>query len=58
MVTAVVPRDWGFQLPAGELLFSSEILTDPRSKRVALRVPVAQLGEIVDKLSIEHIYDY
>jgi hypothetical protein len=58
MVTAVVPRDWNFQLPAGELLFSSEVLTDPQSKRVALRVPVAHLGAIADKLAIEHIYDY
>lgn len=58
MVTAVVPRDWSFQLPAGELLFSSGVLTDAQSKRVALRVPVAHLGAVADRLTIEHIFDY
>jgi hypothetical protein len=58
MVTAVVRRDWIFQLPAGELLFSGEILTDGLSKRVALRVPVADLGAITGGLPVEHIYDY
>lgn len=58
MVTAVVPSSWSFQLPAGELLFSTEVLTDVSSKRVALRVPVASLGAIADGLAIEHIYDY
>jgi hypothetical protein len=58
MVTAVVPRDWSFQLPAAELLFSSGVLTDAQSKRVALRVPVANLGAVADGLAIEHIYDY
>jgi hypothetical protein len=58
MVTAVVPRDWSFQLPAGELLFSTEILTDRLSKRVVLRVPVSDLGVIVGGLTVEHIYDY
>jgi hypothetical protein len=58
MVTAVMPSDWSFQLPVGELLFSSEILTDRSSKRVALRVAVADLGVIVGALPVEHIYDY
>ena len=58
MATAVVPRAWTFQLPAGELLFSSEILTDPLSKRIVLRVPVGDLGSIVGKVPLEHIYDY
>jgi hypothetical protein len=58
MVTAIVPREWTFQLPVGELLFSSDLLTDPHSKRVALRAPVVSLGAIVDRLPIEHIYDY
>lgn len=58
MVTAVVPKDWTFQLPAADLLFSSEMLTDPRSKRVTLRVPVADLGAVASRLVIEHIYDY
>jgi hypothetical protein len=58
MVTAVVPRDWSFRMPAGELLFSSEVLTDRLSKRVVLRVPVTSLGVVVGTLSVEHIYDY
>jgi hypothetical protein len=58
MVTAVVPRDWRFQLPAGELLFSAEIPTNRGLKRVALRVPVSGLDVIAYGLTVEHIYDY
>lgn len=58
MVTAVVPRDWRFQLPVGELLFSTEIVTDHLSKRVVLRVPVENLNVIMNGLTVEHIYDY
>ncbi|MGA2737367.1 MAG: hypothetical protein ABSG65_07930 [Bryobacteraceae bacterium] len=58
MVTAVVPADWTFQLPAGELLFSTGILTNGLSKRVALRLPVADLGVIIGGLPVQHIYDY
>jgi hypothetical protein len=57
MMTTVVPRNWNFELPAGELLFSSDVLTDRLSKRAVLRVPVARLGVILS-LPIEHIYDY
>ncbi len=57
IVTAVVPRDWSFELRTGELLFSTEIPTDWRSKRVAIRIPVSGLGGI-GGLAIEHIYDY
>ena len=58
MLTAIVPRDWIYPLPVGELLFSSDVLTDGRSKRVALRVPVSNLDIAAAKLPIEHIYDY
>ncbi|MGC2660178.1 MAG: hypothetical protein WA324_19640 [Bryobacteraceae bacterium] len=58
MVTAVVPRSWSFQMPAGELLFSLDILTDPSAKRVALRIPVVNLDEVVPAMTIEHFYDY
>jgi hypothetical protein len=58
MVTAVVPRDASFQIPEGEVLFSMDILTNRRLKRVASRLPIAGLGVIVDGLVIEHIYDY
>jgi hypothetical protein len=58
MVTAIRPRDWSFQLPVGEVLFSSEILTDRLLKRVVLRIPVADLGVVIGALPVEHIYDY
>ena len=58
IVSAVVPADWNIQLPVGELLFSSVVLTDSLSKRVVLRAPVASLGAVVSTLKIEHIYDY
>jgi hypothetical protein len=58
MVTALVPRASGFQPPAGELLFASDVLTNEQLQRVALRVPVASLGEVVGTLPVEHIYDY
>ena len=58
MITAVVPRSWTFSLPVGELLFSLDILTDPKLKRVAIRVPVDSLNQITGLMEIEHIYDY
>jgi hypothetical protein len=58
MVSAIVPREWSFQLTAGELLFSSDVLTNGSSKRVVLRVPVPDLGLVLGTLPVEHIYDY
>ena len=58
MVTAVVPRGKNGPWPAGEILFASVILTDARSKRVAVRVPVADLAALMAVLPVEHIYDY
>jgi hypothetical protein len=39
-------------------VFSTEILTAPLSKRLVIRLPVADLGVIVGQLTVEHIYDY
>jgi hypothetical protein len=58
VVTAIVPRDWTFQLPVGELLFSSPLITNAASKRIVLRVPVEDLGQVSNRLTLEHIYDY
>jgi hypothetical protein len=58
MVTALVPRASRLQLPAGELLFASDVLTNEQLQRVALRVPVESLGKVVSTLAVEHIYDY
>jgi hypothetical protein len=58
VVSAVVPAAWSDDLKAGEVLFSSPILTNPALKRVALRVPVSELQSVTAVLPIEHIYDY
>lgn len=58
MLTAVVPHDWKFPFSKGEVLFATGILTDPASKRVAIRSRVEDLGEIAAAIPIEHIYDY
>jgi hypothetical protein len=58
MVTAVVSGNKDFHPPAGERLFASGILTDALSERIAIRVPVADLGTLFGVLPIEHIYDY
>lgn len=63
LVTAIAPADWDYDLPAGELLFAMEILTQPELKRVAVKVPVNALHAILNGLEdsgvkIEHVYDY
>ncbi len=59
-LTAIVPESWKYDFPAGEMLMSRPMLTDPNSKRVGIIVPVKSLNEVLPKLenSIEHIYDY
>src|SRR5262249_35578440 len=58
MLTALVPRSWN-----GDVLFSAPILTQPGTKRIAIRTAVASLHTILNDLSqrgarLEHIYDY
>jgi hypothetical protein len=63
MLTALTPRDWVYDLDAGELLFALPILTQPDRQRVAINTPVASLHEILagleqPGLQFEHLYDY
>jgi len=65
LLTAVVPSDWQYDLPAGEMLFAQPILTSPNRslQRAAIKVPVASLHVALDGLRAsgmvaEHIYDY
>ena len=63
LVTALAPGDWNGTISSSELLFTAEILTNPRQKRLALRTPVSSLHTLLEGLTrsgmpIEHIYDY
>jgi hypothetical protein len=63
LITAIAPKDWIYNLPEGEFLFSLPILTQPELTRVALKAPVKSLHTILTALAdggvtIEHIYDY
>jgi hypothetical protein len=61
-LTAVVPHG-EFDLPGGELLFSSGIITGGGLERVAIRTPVASLHTVLSGMAsrgikVEHVYDY
>ena len=63
LVTAIAPRAWDDRLAAGELLFSEEILTNPATKRIAVRAPVSSLHTILTELSrggvgVEQVHAY
>jgi len=63
LVTAIAPRAWTYDLSQGKLLFSTDILTQPASKRIAVRSAVASLHAVLNDLpgrgaKIEHVYDY
>jgi hypothetical protein len=63
LITLIAPQQGENRLSAGEYLFALPILTDPERARVALRVPVAALHQVLGELDgetlvLEHIYDY
>ena len=63
LVTALARRGVPTDFPGAELVTARPILTDPTMQRLALRVRVGSLGDLVDQLartgaSIEHLYDY
>jgi hypothetical protein len=65
MLTVVVPKNWTYDLPAGEgsLLFTEDIATQPGMKRIAFECHVVALGAALNHftsqgIKIEHIYDY
>lgn len=63
LLTAIVPRELVLHPAAGGIVLSEEILTNPATKRIAVRVPVRTLHVILTDLptrgaSVEHLYDY
>ncbi len=63
LVSAIAPRDWTYNLTAGELAFSTTMATAPESKRVAISSPVGTLHQLINDLKargirMEHVYDY
>lgn len=64
LMTVIAPASFDDSAVRGaNLVASRPFVTDPRRKRVALRVPVDRLHEIVPGLraagaTIEHLYDY
>ncbi|MGH8047835.1 MAG: hypothetical protein ACREKL_11355, partial [Chthoniobacterales bacterium] len=63
LLTVVAPADWKYDLKAGAPLFTMEILTGEKSKRVAIQAPIRDLGTMLRDLQargipVEHLYDY
>lgn len=63
LLTAVVPRGFRDAPVHGALVFGAPLLEDDTRRRVALKVPVRALHEILPALErrgarIEHLYDY
>lgn len=62
-LTALVDRDLYYKPTAGEVVFETNILTNPNKKRIGLSVSVESLSQVLVELQnkqsfIEHIYDY
>jgi hypothetical protein len=63
MLTLVAPSAWQYDLAAGRPLFTMNLLAGEASKRVAVQVPVKELGAVLrdieaKKLRLEHLFDY
>lgn len=63
LITAVTPKKWTFKNKQGEVLFTVDILTQPRRQRIGIRAPTTSLLAILayldkNKISIEHVYPY
>lgn len=63
LFTVLAPSDWPGVLARGEVLFESTLVTDPDTKRAAVRVPVDAVKSVLGELaqggaSVEHVYDY
>jgi hypothetical protein len=61
-LTIIAPREY-VDPTNPNVLFESDLLTDPTSKRVAIHTPVAALHTMLNSLAerslkLEHIYDY
>jgi len=63
LLTAIVPAGAVYEVHSSQVLFSTEIPTQPDHKRVAVRCSVTELNAVLSIIagrgwSIEHIYDY
>lgn len=63
LLSFMAPKNWQYDLDAGKVVFTMDILTDPSLQRVVLQVPVGTLLDVVKQLNvngieIEHVYDY
>ena len=63
LLTAIAPRELDWHATSGGIVLSEEILTNPATKRIGVRVPVRTLHVILTDLpthgaSVEHLYDY
>ncbi len=63
LLTALVSRDWTYDLSPGEFVFSTGILTQPDVKRIAVRSSVGSLHIVLNDLAargirVEHVYDF
>lgn len=63
LLTALVPRAWKYELAGGELVFSTDVLTQRDLQRIAVHSPVGSLHMVLNDLAshgmrLEHIYDF
>lgn len=62
LMTVIAPRDWIYEDKAHEM-YEWPVLTDKKSKRVAISVPVDRLHAVIPSLqkqgvTVDHIFDY
>ncbi len=63
LITLITNRDWKYNIDVGEILFEEAIPSVPTQKRIAIRISVESLNELLinvskQKIKLEHIYDY
>jgi hypothetical protein len=63
MLTLHAPAGWSYNLSAGKPLFTMALLTGDARQRVAVQVPVRDLGNVLRELDgqglrVEHLFDY
>jgi len=63
LMTSVVPASWTYSLPAGNVVLSEPILTNPDTKRIGVILPVNSLDAVLRDftelgMTVEHLYDY
>jgi hypothetical protein len=63
LMTSIVPADWRYPLPTGNVVMSEPILTNRDSQRIGVVVSAPALHTVLGEFSrlqipIEHLYDY